>query len=93
MSDDPNDAGVIAALVERFEKERLPRALKLKEKVDAGGTLDEFDIAFLERVFEDTGKMKTLLDNHPEWQDLAAQAIHLYSEITRKALENEEAAP
>ena len=46
--------GVLSAVMERFEKQRLPRVLKIKEKVDQGGRLDDADIAFLEEVFEDT---------------------------------------
>jgi hypothetical protein len=48
MSDTSKDAGLIQVLAERLETQRLPRALALKEKVDRGATLDEFDIEFLE---------------------------------------------
>ena len=48
MAEPSNDAGVIAVLLERFEKQRLPRALALKEKVDRGESLDEWDTAYLE---------------------------------------------
>ena len=86
------EAGVIQALVERLEKQRLPMALALKEKVDQGGLLNEADIAFLEEVFAGTAQLKPMLDTHPEWQDLAARMIGLYGEITAKALENEQGA-
>ena len=86
------EAGVIQALVERLEKQRLPMALALKEKVDQGGLLNEADIAFLEEVFAGTAQLKPMLDSHPEWQDLAARMIGLYGEITAKALENEQGA-
>jgi hypothetical protein len=84
------EAGVIQALVEQLEKQRLPMALKLKEKVDQGGLLDDTDIAFLEEVFATSTTIKPLLDAHPEWQDLAARMARLYKEITEKALENEQ---
>lgn len=86
------EAGVIQALVERLEKQRLPMALALKEKVDQGGLLSEADIAFLEEVFAGSAQLKPMLDTHPEWQDLAARMIGLYGEITAKALENEQGA-
>jgi hypothetical protein len=92
MTDDKEDAGIIAVLMERFEKTRLPRAISLKEKVDGGAPLDDFDLAFLEEVFSDTNKIKPLLDRHPEYQDLATRAITLYREITEKALENEKSS-
>jgi hypothetical protein len=86
------EAGIIQALVERLEKQRLPMAMALKAKVDQGELLNEADLAFLEEVFASTAQIKPLLDAHPEWQDLAAQMIGLYGEITAKALENEQAA-
>jgi hypothetical protein len=85
------EAGVIQALVDRLEKTRLPMALKLKEKVDQGGRLNEADIAFLEEVFANSARLKPLLDAHPEWQELAARMLRLYKEITTRALENEQA--
>lgn len=92
MEKSESDAGVIAVLMERFEQQRLPRALSLKEKVDKGETLDDFDLAFLEEVFEDSNKIKPLLDRHPEYQELATRVISLYKEITAKGLENQKAA-
>jgi hypothetical protein len=89
MTEPSKDAGVIQVLAERLEKLRLPTALALKEKVDKGEPLNQFDIAFLEEVFEDATRIKPLLDEHPEWQDLAARMTHLYHEITTKALANE----
>ncbi len=91
MTDTTHDAGLIQVLAERMETQRLPRALDLKEKVDLGETLNEFDIQFLEEVFNDAQEIRPLIDRHPEWQDLAAKLIHLYKEITEKALENEKA--
>lgn len=92
MTEDSKDAGLIQVLAERFETQRLPRALSIKEKLDQGGVLDNFDIEFLEQVFEDASTIKPLLDRHPEWQPLAAKMVSLYKEITDKALENEKAA-
>jgi hypothetical protein len=86
------EAGIIQALAERMEKQRLPMALALKAKVDQGGLLSETDIAFLEEVFANAAQLKPLLDAHPEWQELAARMLGLYKEITEKALENEQGA-
>ncbi|MCG6899944.1 MAG: hypothetical protein LJE75_08075 [Gammaproteobacteria bacterium] len=89
MADTEYDAALIQVLAERLEKIRLPVALELKEKVDRGDPLNDLDISFLEEVFEDAGKIKPLLDRHPEWKSLAAKMVSLYYEITTKALENE----
>ena len=92
MTDNTNDAGLITVLVERLNNQRLPRALALKEKVNGGDTLDEFDISFLETVLNDANNVKGLVDRHPEYQELASKMIGLYHEITAKALENQKAS-
>ena len=43
------DEGVLTVIVERMQEQRYPRALELKEKVDRGETLEDFDIDFLEK--------------------------------------------
>ena len=92
MSEDAADQGIIQALVDRLEQHRLPIALQLRDKVNSGQPLNELDIAFLEKVFAETGKIKPMLDRYPEWQPLAARMIGLYNEITTKALQNETGA-
>jgi hypothetical protein len=67
MSNMSPDAGVIQALVEKFETQRLPRALALKEKVDGGAVLSNADVAFLQEVFDDAQYIGPLLERHPEW--------------------------
>lgn len=90
MTELSKENGVIMALEERFEKLRLPRLLALKDKVDTGGVLDDTEIAFLEQVISDAMRSKSLMDRHPEWQEFCASVVHLYEEITEKALRNEE---
>jgi hypothetical protein len=89
MTDPTKEAALIQVLVERLEKIRLPVALELKEKVDRGEVLNDLDIGFLEEVLGDVGKIKPLLDRHPEWHDLAGRMASLYNDITTRALENE----
>jgi hypothetical protein len=91
MKDPQQDAGILAVLIERLESQRLPRALALKEKVDQGGRLDDFDIAFLEEVFSDSQEIQPLMERHPEHQGIAAKMMALYHDITEKALANEQA--
>lgn len=93
MVDETEDAGVVAAIVERMDTQRLPRALDLKAKVDQGGVLDDLDIDFLERVFADCNELKPMLVRHPEYQDLAARMMTLYHAITQRALANEPKQP
>jgi hypothetical protein len=89
MSDNTEDTGMIEALLQRLNDFRLPRLLELRERVDGDGTLDEYDIEFLERALEDAHSAIPLSDRHKELQPLAAKLTALYHEITSKALENE----
>jgi hypothetical protein len=89
MSDLDKEDGVILALIERFEKQRLPRLQALKEKVEGGEHLSEEDIEFLDTVIHDAQQSKPLIDRHPDWQSFCAHVVHLYETITEKALENE----
>lgn len=92
MTDNSKDAGVIQALLERFEKFRLPMVLELKDKVDGGERLNEREIEYLEQVLQDAHANRELVERNPKWQKVSAQVVSLYKQITEKALENEKNA-
>ena len=89
MNDSTMDAGLIEVLLERLEKQRLPRLLAIKEKVDGGHSLDDFDVDYLEKSMEDARSFISVIDRHPEYQSLAAKVMDLYKTISEKALEIE----
>jgi hypothetical protein len=84
------DLGVITALIRRFETQRLPTLLALREKVDSNQTLSDADIEFLARVLDDATLTMPKTEGHPELHSFCARVIHLYDEITARALQNEE---
>jgi hypothetical protein len=90
MAGSSKDAGVIGAIVTRFERQRLPRLLDLKKKVDRGAVLDDSELAFLEQVRQDSTEATRLADRNPEYQELFARAVSLYAEIIEAALKNEQ---
>lgn len=88
MSD---DQGAITALLQRFTDQRLPRALEIKARVDAGERLQDSEIEFLETVFKEATQASAMASRHPEFDELRAKVMSLYHEITTRALENEQA--
>ncbi len=88
MDAPPNDLGLIQVMLDELGKHTLPRTLDLKEKVDRGEPLDEFDQAFLEQALDFTTRIDSVMEDHTEYQALAARVSHLYHEITAKALQN-----
>ena len=90
MAESEKEDGVIQVLATRFETQRLPKALELKEKVDAGERLNDLDLAFLEEMIGDAMRVQPMIDRNPEWQNVFARATELFEEITTKARENEE---
>lgn len=90
MSHAEHDAGVIQALLKRFEEQRLPRAMELKAKVEGGHALELSEVNYLEGVLGDIHSMKGLIGRHPELEPLVVKGMNLYTEITKKALENEQ---
>ena len=89
MNDSTMDAGLIEVALERLEKQRLPRLLAIKEKVDGGHSLDDFDVDYLEKSMADARSFIPVIDRYPEYQSLAAKVMDLYKSIMEKALEIE----
>jgi len=92
MSDPTMDIGLIEVILERLEKQRLPRLLDIQKKVNNGTPLIDLDLDFLESSMKDANKVIPIIDRHPEYQALAAEVMSLYKDITEKALQIEKSS-
>ena len=92
MSDQTDDTGTVQALLDRLVKQRLPRMLDLKQRVDAGERLSDTELDFLMRVLEDAQQSQGYVVRHPELHALGARLIELYEHVVRKAVDNEKGA-
>ena len=89
MAGSSTDEGLIEVILERLEKQRLPRLLEIKAKVDGGNLLADFDVDFLQQSMADAKNMIPIIDRQPEYQALAAKVMDLYKEISETALKLE----
>jgi hypothetical protein len=88
MDQKEKDKGLIMVLLERFNKQRLPRALALKKKVNSGELLDDYDQKYIKELQKDSSEVMLIIERNPEYKDLAANIINLYKEIIEKDTEN-----
>ncbi len=90
MSNSLKDRGIYMAILLRFEKYTLPRTIEIKEKVEQGEKLEDYDIDFLKKVLSNIQRYKYLIDKNPEFYDIESRAIWMYTQIIDLALKNEE---
>ncbi len=84
-----NDA-ILEVIIERFEKQRLPRLLDIKAKLEQGNKLSHYDLEFLEEVLKDTQNNEHYVRNADDDTKLIfMKAVSLYKEITEEAIINE----
>ncbi|MET0659082.1 MAG: hypothetical protein ABW110_13105 [Steroidobacteraceae bacterium] len=83
------DLGTIMALLSRLNDQRLPRALDLKKRVDAGERLTDYDMRFIKMAVTEGNQARRLVAKHPKYQPLVDKMSALYQEIIDKGSENE----
>jgi len=87
---DDKDLGVITALILRFEHQRLPRALEIKQRVDRNERISDYDAEYLATVFEEMRQVLPLARRNPEYRSFFSRVIDLYMEISEHAWDNEQ---
>jgi hypothetical protein len=89
MNDTVKDKGVLMAILFRFEKYTLPRALTIKQQVENGEQLNDHDIYFLNNALLNIKKYQAIIEDDKEYSNIALQAVWLYNQIISLALKNE----
>jgi uncharacterized membrane protein YfbV (UPF0208 family) len=89
MTEFSNDLGIAIVLLEKLTKEIVPRAKSIQERLAGGEQLDHWDRQFLEELIKEAQRIKPLVEQHPEYQALYTQVVHMYKQITDQALLNE----
>jgi len=76
------DCGALQALLTRFETQRLPRILRIKQAMDTGAKLEASDLAFLHEVIQTASQIMPLIDRNPDFQELYTRSVMLYYDIS-----------
>lgn len=91
MNESTKQEAIKAVILERFQKQRLPRILDIRNSVDAGNPLSKLDTEFLDEWIRDAQDNRHFFDDGPEdIQILFAKVVQLYKEITATALQIEQ---
>ncbi len=85
----PDELGTIEAILQSFDRYQIPQILKIKEDVDRGEVLGEFEMTLLQEAIKDVQVWEHIADRHSEYKKLIAEIASLYSYITQKALDNQ----
>jgi len=90
MNQAEKDEGLLEALVDRINEQRLPRLLALQKQVYENKALDNYDLEFLKMAIHDANIIQPLIERHPEYQKLTMEIIALYNDILKRDLKVEQ---
>ncbi len=83
------DLGMAQVLLKRLNEEILPQALSMKQRVDKGEQLTEYDRRILAQVAEDSRVFLPLAEKLPQFKLVAEEVMSLFAYIAEKARDNE----
>ena len=83
------DLGMAQVLLKRLNEELLPQALSMKQRVDKGERLTEYDRRILAQVAEDSRVILPLVERLPQFKTVADEAMSLFAYIAAKDRDNE----
>ncbi len=82
------ELGVTQAVLERYNKEKLPALLAMKAKVDVGEVLTERELTQLSNAIDEAANGEFFAEKHPQYKSLIEKASRLYEQISAKNEEN-----
>ncbi|WP_295760116.1 hypothetical protein [Undibacterium sp.] len=91
MTQEEKEDAILTVLGRCLLSQRLPMLLRIRERLNLGEVLSDYDIRFLRTGFSDAQNNMALLYQHPEYQPLSAELLRLYQEIMALAWQNESA--
>jgi hypothetical protein len=83
------EQALMAVMMTNFQHNQLERVLDIKQEVDAGRLLMDYDLDFMAELCGDAQDSIALIRRFPEYQEVYIKAIGLFREIAYKAMENE----
>ncbi len=86
---DDIDKGMVYVLAERTIRHRIPRALRIKKRMDEGERLSDYELDYLLNLLKDVHELEPFLEEHPEWTSVAGKMARLYADIADEAMQNE----
>ena len=92
MTMSQKDLGIAQVLLKHLNEQLLPYALELKDRVDKGELLSDYDLEFLKKAEGEARFLPPLLERQPQYKPLAQQVFALLEHIAAKGSENEKAS-
>ena len=83
------DKGTIAVLLQLFEEQHYPRALRIKERLESGGSLVFGETMFLNEAMETVRQALPIVQRNTEYKELGLKIASFYLEIADLAAKNE----
>ena len=80
------DKGIILAILDRFNKQRLHRAKAMQIKVNSEVLLNDRDLELIRWVSSETWQISRLAERNPQYMEITSihlLHINLYMEITK----------
>jgi len=84
-----DDLGTLQAVIEDYQKRKLPRMLRIRQQVDGGAILSEYDMEFLMGLHHQIYRYESFVEEHAEYMLIYQGFVQVYGHIIDVGLANE----